>query len=408
MTLANTRTPKMGNLTEATIRAAKPIDKPRKLWDVDGLFLLVSTSGAKLWRLKYRIHGREKLLALGQYPVVSLKSARERQLEARRQVSAGIDPSAKRQAERRGQANTFKAVALEWLELQRKSLTEASFEKSRWLLEDLLFPSIGARPIDTITSADLLTPLRKIESRGKHETAHRAKQKAGQVFRYAVSTDRASGDPTSGLRGALAPVSVKHRAAITTPQRIGELLRALDGYDGQPSTCTALRLAPLLFVRPGELRAARWEEFQLDAAEPLWRIPAVRMKMRLEHLVPLPRQAVSLLRDLQPITGPAGLVFPSLTSGARPISENTLNSALRRLGYSNDEMTAHGFRAMASTVLNEQGYPPDIIELQLAHKERNQVRAAYNRATRLPERRKMMQAWADYLDGLRAAVPSPQ
>lgn len=395
----------MPSLTEPQIRAAKPeptdAPKARKLFDGEGLYLLIQPNGSKLWRLKYRIGGREKLLALGSYPEVSLKVARERMRVAKRDLSLSVDPSAKRKADRRAQADTFEAMGKEWLELQRKKLSTASFTKSEWLLK-LVQPFIGLQPIRSITAADLLPALRKIEGRGRHETAHRAKQKAGQVFRYAVATGRADRDPTADLRGALAPVVTKSRAALTDPRRVGALLRAIDGYEGQPSTAYALKLSPLLFVRPEELRFARWEEITLDAKDPLWRIPGERMKMGEEHLVPLPRQAVALIRELEPLTGPAGLLFPGLISGSKPISENTINAALRRIGYSQDEMTAHGFRATASTLLNELGHPPDLIELQLAHVERDKVRAAYNRSKRLAERRRMMQAWADHLDVLRA------
>ncbi len=271
--------------------------------------------------------------------------------------------------------------------------------ESAWLLGFLL-RDLGTKPIATITAAQLLAVLRKIEAAGNHETAHRAKQRFGEVARYAIATGRAERDVSADLRGALAPVVTTSHASITDPARVGELLRAIDGYVGQPATAAALKLAPLVFVRPGELRAADWSEFDLDSAE--WRIPAARMKVKEQHLVPLADQAVAIIAELHAITGPKGLLFPSLRSPLRPISNNTLNAALRRLGYSGEEMVAHGFRSMASTLLNEQGFPPDIIELQLAHVERNKVRAAYNRAQRLAERRKMMQAWADYLDGLRA------
>jgi integrase len=398
----------MPPLTETRIRATKPAEKPAKLFDGGGLYLLVNPakatdeSGARLWRLKYRIGGREKLLSLGAYPDVPLKLAREGREKARKQLAAGIDPSSARKAEKAARADTFAAIALEWLDLQRKKMAAATLQKAEWTFKDLINPYIGSRPIGSITAPEILAVLRRIETRGKHETAHRTKQRCSQIFRYAIATGRAERDPTPDLRGALAPVVVTNRAAITTPARIGELLRAIEGYSGQPSTEYALKLAPLLFARPGELRAALWNEFDLDGAE--WRIPATRMKMREEHVVPLARQAVELLRELHPLTGPDGYLFPSLTTPTRPISNNTINGALRRLGYARTEMTAHGFRAMASTCLNEQGFAPDVIELQLAHAERDKVRGAYNRAARLPERRKMMQAWADYLDGLRADV----
>lgn len=395
----------MPTLTDTTVKAAKPREKPYKLFDEKGLYLLVRNTGSRLWRFKYRLLKKEKLLALGSYPDVSLKLARERRDEARRQVAGKVDPSALRKAERVADANSFEAVALEYLERQRQKLARTSFAKGHWLLVDLLCPHIGNLPIANLEAPKLLAALRSIEARGRHETAHRAKQAAGQVFRYAIATGRATRDPSSDLRGALAPVVTKHRAAITDPGKIGEFLRALDGYVGQPGTLTALKLAPLLFVRPGELRFSVWEEFTLTGKEPVWRIPGKRMKMGGDdHLVPLSTQVLQLLEELHPITGPRGFLFPSLRTGARPISENTVNAALRRLGYPKEEMSGHGFRAMASTLLNEQGYPPDVIELQLAHKERNKVRAAYNRATRMAERRAMMQSWADYLDGLRTGA----
>ncbi len=384
-------------LTDTAIKAAKSREKPYKLFDARGLFLLVNPRGGRWWRFRYRMDGREKQMSLGCYPDVSLAKARRRRDDARELVADGIDPSRKRQAERGAKANTFKAVAAEWLAKQKFAV--ATLEKANWTFNDLLFPKLASRPIALVTAPEVLAVLRPIEARGKHETAHRTKQRASQVFRYAIATGRAERDPTSDLRGALAPIKVKNRAALTDPKRVGELLRAIDGYVGQPATEYALKLAPLVFVRPGELRAAEWSEIDLENAE--WRIPAHRMKMGEQHVVPLSRQAKSILSTLKPITGSGRYVFPSLRTSARPISENTLGAALRRLGYSKDEMTAHGFRAMASTLLNEQGFAPDVIELQLAHAERNEVRAAYNRAQRLPERRKMMQAWADYLDQLR-------
>jgi integrase len=397
-------------LTETKIRAFKATDKPVKLFDGGGLYLLVNPGGARWWRLKYRHGGRERGISLGVYPAVTLKSARERRDEARRMLASGINPSVHRKTEKGAREHTFESIAREWLALQemppanskRSALAPVTAVKTRWMLDEFLVPAFGARPIAEIAAPELLAALRKIESRGKHETAHRTKQLAGRVFRYAVATGRALRDPSGDLRGALAPVNAQNRAAITEPARIGELLRAIDDYDGQPMTASALKLAPLVFVRPGELRGAEWSEFDLDAAE--WRIPSNRMKMREGHLVPLSRQAVEVVRGIHALTGTGRFVFPSLRSADRPMSDNTVNAALRRLGYSKEEMTGHGFRALASTCLNEQGWAPDVIELQLAHAERNKVRAAYNRASRLAERRKMMQAWADYLDGLRAGA----
>jgi integrase len=353
--------------------------------------------------MQYWIGGVEKLLSLGKYPDVTLKRAREKRDEARRQLADGIDPSARKKAERLSQADTFAAIAAEWLDLQRKKFSAKTLEKAEWTFRDLLNPFIGSQPIRKITPADLLAVLRRLEARGKHETAHRTKQRASQVFRFAVATGRAERDPTVDLRGALAPIVVRNHAAIVEPAKVGELLRGIDSYDGQPATQAAFRLAPLLFVRPGELRGARWEEFTLDGPEPEWRIPAKRMKMGELHIVPLAWQAVAVLSELRQLTGPDGYVFPALTDSNRPMSENALTTALRRMGYSGDVMTWHGFRTIASTLLNEQGWHPDLIELQLAHAERNSVRAAYNKAQRISERRNMMQAWADYLDGLKAS-----
>ncbi|MGC4028937.1 MAG: integrase arm-type DNA-binding domain-containing protein [Steroidobacteraceae bacterium] len=394
----------MAGLTDLKIQREKPRERPYKLKDEKGLYLLVQPAGSRLWRLRFSLHGKEGMVSLGSYPEVSLKQARDKRDEARKLIAHGVNPATHRKATRAARADTFGAIAEEWLQLQKAKLAATTYDKARWMLVDLLGPYLGRQPIKALTPADVLEALRRIEARGRIETAHRAKQRAGQVFRYAIVTRRVERDPTADLRGALQPVVSKNRAAITDPARIGELLRALDGYRGQPGTEVALKLAPHLFVRPGELRLAKWEEFTLVGDEPLWRIPGERMKMGEEHLVPLSSQAVALLNDLLPITGPKGYLFPSLRTGARPISENTINAALRRLGYSKEDMTAHGFRAMASTSLNEQGYAPDVIELQLAHAERNKVRAAYNRAQRLAERRKMMQDWSNYLDGLRAGA----
>lgn len=389
-------------LTETAIRAAKATDKPVKLFDTGGLYLLVNPSGARWWRLKYRISGREKLLSLGVYPDVPLKRARDRRDESRRLLADGIDPSAQRQATKAARSETFEAIAREYFEVRRKGLADSTFQKRLKRFEDFVFPYLGKKPIASITAPEFLGVLKRVEARGIHETAHRLRSESGQVFRYAIATGRAERDVTADLRGALTPVVVKNHAAIVEPTRIGELLRAIHGYHGQPATECALKLAPLVFVRPGELRKAEWTEFDLDKAE--WRIPAKRMKMREQHIVPLSLQAVELLRELHPITGSGKFVFPSVTNAERPLSENTVNASLRRLGFAGEEMTGHGFRSMASTCLNEQGWAPDVIELQLAHAERDQVRGAYNRAQRLADRRKMMQTWSDYLDGLRAGA----
>lgn len=392
----------MAKLTDTAIRNAKAKKKPYKLFDGDGLFLLVKPNGKRLWRLKYRVDGREKLLSFGIYPEVPLKLARKQCEDARRLIAESGDPSAKRKAERAARADTFEAITREWLDMKRKSLAERTHDKRLNRFEAFVFPYLGKRPIATVTAPDLLTVLKRVEARGKNETAHRLRSESSAVFRYAIVTGRAERDPAADLRGALAPVVVRNHPAITEPAKIGELLRAIHGYSGQPSTEYALKLLPLTFVRPGELRAAEWPEFDLDGAE--WRIPGARMKMREQHIVPLSTQAVGLLRELHPITSSGRYLFPSLRTAERPISNNTLNAALRRLGYTGDEMVSHGFRSMASTCLNEQGWHPDLIELQLAHAERNEVRSAYNRAQRLDERRKMMQAWGDYLDGVRSGT----
>jgi integrase len=390
---------------KAAIREAIKTGTGGKKYDERGLYLLLKPQGERCgawWRLKYRFGGKERGISLGVYPTVSLKSARRKRDEQKSLVADGVNPSVQRRAEKLSHALTFELIAREWLELQSKKLAETTLAKARWLLESFLLPEFGSSAITQITAPQILAALRKIEAKGAHETAQRAMQKCSQVFRYAIATRGSpERDPTVDLRGALAPVVSENRAAVTEPAQVGALLRAIDGYVGQPSTHAALKLAPLLFVRPGELRAAEWREFDLEAAE--WRIQASRMKMGEQHIVPLPSQAVEILRSLHELTGRGQYVFPSLRSSTRPMSENTLNAALRRLGYSSEEMTAHGFRAMASTLLNEQGVAPDVIELQLAHAERNKVRAAYNRAVRLKDRRKMMQKWADYLDALKAA-----
>ncbi len=390
-------------LTDTAVRNARPGDRPRKLFDGDGLYLFVSPTGHRAWRFKYYIQGQEKHLHFGRYPEISLKAARERRLEARRALEMGKDPRAIQKAERAAPSETFEAVTTEWLDMQKKKLTLKTYENKRERFAAFVFPYLGKRPIADIKALDMLDVLKRIEQRGRHETAHRVRSECGNVFRYAVVTGRAERDPTVDLRGAIAAVVRHNRPAIVDPVRIGELMRAIGGYKGDVPTEFALKLLPLTFVRPGELRLAEWSEFNLNAAE--WRIPAARMKMRELHVVPLSRQALALLKDLRLLTGSGRLVFPSIRSKDRAISDNTLNAALRRLGFSGDEMVAHGFRSMASTCLNEQGWHPDLIELQLAHAERNEVRGAYNRAQRVVERRQMMQAWADYLDGLRANDP---
>jgi integrase len=390
-----------GKLTVLKVKAAQP----GKHFDGGGLFLHVTDAG-RYWRMKYRYAGKEKLLALGVYPEVGLSEARQRRDAARTVLRGGNDPALvkrdRKVANVLAAGNTFAAIGEEWLKKQKSRMAEATYTKAVWTLSDLVNPWIGHRPVTEIDAPEMLKLLRRIEERGAHETAHRTKQRCAQIFRYAIATGRAKHDPTADLRGALAPVVSKSRAAITDPMKVGELLRAIDGYTGGLVAKSALRLAPLVFVRPGELRQAEWSEFDLDNA--LWRIPASKMKMRNEHIVPLPSQAVDILRELQPLTSRSRYVFPGERSTSRPMSENTVNAALRRLGFDKDTMTGHGFRAMASTRLNEMGWSPDVIERQLAHAERNKVRAAYNRAQYITERNKMMQDWGDYLDSLRSDV----
>ncbi|MEW8156478.1 MAG: integrase arm-type DNA-binding domain-containing protein [Candidatus Thiodiazotropha endolucinida] len=391
-------------LTDTAVRNAKPKEKARKLFDGGGLFLLVKSNGARYWRLKYRFHGVEKLLALGVYPDVSLKSARDKRDDARKLIAAGIDPSEARKAEKAARAsdNSFEAVAREWWNERAPNWSESHASRIMLRLENDVFPWIGSKPIGDLNPPDLLTVLRRVKDRGAIETAHRIHQSCSQIFRYAIATHRAERDAAADLKGALPPVSKKHHPSITDPKLIGELLRAIDGYQGAFVTRCALQLAPLTFVRPGELRQAEWSEIDLEKAE--WRIPAEKMKMKTVHIVPLSTQTIAVLNEIKPLTGSGKYVFPGVRSPKRPMSENTVNAALRRLGYTKNEMTGHGFRSMASTILNEQGWHKDAIERQLAHTERDSVRASYNYAQHLPERIKMMQQWADYLDGLRGGA----
>ncbi|MBL6749445.1 MAG: tyrosine-type recombinase/integrase [Nevskia sp.] len=390
-------------LTDTAVRSAKPQTKPYKLSDGGGLYLEVMPNKSKYWRMKYRFGGKEKRLAFGVYPDVPLALARSRRDGAREILASGGDPGEARKmrklADRDKSGSTFEAIARDWYIKRLPTLAPATAEKILRMFERDIFPWLGARPIADITPPELLHVLRRIEGRGAVESSHRAHQYSGQVFRYALAIGRVQRDPAADLRGALAPVKTTHRAAITEPAGFADLLRAIAGYTGSFVTGSALRLAPLLFVRPGELRQAEWAEIDLDRAE--WRIPAAKMKTRADHIVPLPAQAVAVLSELHPLTSRSRFVFPSLRTAHRPMSENTVNAALRRLGFDKATMTGHGFRAAASTMLNEQGWNRDVIERQLAHAERNKVRAAYNRAEHLPERRKMMQAWADYLDALR-------
>ena len=393
-------------LSEVKIRTAKPEEKQITLFDGGGLFLLITPSGGKLWRFKYRFDGKEKLISLGTYPEISLVEARQKREEARQQVAHGIDPGTLRKAQKQAKTveiETFEVIAREWHTKFSPSWAKTHVDGIMNRLERDIFPWIGNRPISEIKAPELLTVIRRVESRGALESAHRVRTIAGQVFRYAVATGRAERDPAADLKGALPPRKVKHHAAIINPKEIGALLRAIDGYTGHFIVKCALRIAPLVFVRPGELRHAEWMEIDLDEAT--WNIPEGKMKMKEPHLVPLCQQAVEILRDLQPLTGSGRYVFPSARSFARPMSENAILAALRRMGYSKDEMTGHGFRAMARTILDEVlMVRPDFIEHQLAHAVRDPNGRAYNRTAHLEERRNMMQKWADYLDGLKAGA----
>ena len=390
-------------LNNLKVQTAKPKEKPYKLFDGDGLYLLVTEKGHKWWRFKYRFDGKEKSLAFGTYPEISLVDARERRNEARRQVANGIDPGAVKKAMKQAktaETETFEVVAREWHTkfTPTWSATHAATMMAR--MERDLFPWMGARPIKEIKAPELLAVLRRVESRGALETAHRIRTIAGQVLRYAVATGRAERDCSGDLKGALPQPGEHHHAAITDPKEVASLLRTIDGYEGHFVVKCALRLAPMFFVRPGELRNAEWAEMDLD--ERVWNIPAEKMKMKQAHIVPLSTQAVAILTELKHLTGASRYVFPSGRSFARPMSNNTVNAALRRMGYDKETMTGHGFRAMARTILDEVlQVRPDYIEHQLAHAVRDPNGRAYNRTAHLAGRREMMQLWADYLDGLK-------
>jgi integrase len=389
-------------LTDTGIRKAKATDKPQKLTDGAGMYLLLNPNGSRWWRLDYRYNGKRKTLSLGTYPDTGLADAREKRDVARKLLAAGIDPSERRKAEKAAgeerAANSFEVIAREWLAKQTW-VEHYRVKVEAWMGKDV-YPYIGARPVAELTAPEFLRVARRIEERGAVESAHRVMQTCGQVMRYAIATGPADRNPVADLKGALASPPERHHAAITDPTELGGLLRAIDGYSGDTTTRAALKLSALLFVRPGELRHAEWTEIDLDAGE--WNIPAGKMKMRQPHLVPLCEQAVAILRELHPLTGRGQYVFPGGRSPRRPMSNNAINAALRRMGYGTDAMTAHGFRATARTILDEVlGYRVDYIEHQLAHAVKDPNGRAYNRTAHLPERRKMMQGWANYLDGLR-------
>ncbi|QLA16238.1 tyrosine-type recombinase/integrase [Desulfolutivibrio sulfoxidireducens] len=389
-------------LTNALIKNAKPKEKGVvHLKDGRGLYMEITPACSRRWRFRYWIDGRENRISLGLYPEISLAEARKRCEEARRQIAQGVDPSKARQDEK-AEKETFELVAREWLEKFGAAMTERSAGEILRRLERDVFPWVGSRPINAIAAPEFLSVVRRIESRGAPETARRCLQYLSRIGRYAVATGRATRDSAADLRGCLPPANKNHFATLTDPKDVAQLLRDIEGYQGSFIVLCALKLSPLLFVRPGELRGMQWSEIDLEARE--WRIPACRMKMKEQHIVPLAPQAIAILDDIRPLTGHGVYVFPSLRGDSRPMSNNTVNSALRRLGYEKDQLCAHGFRSMASTLLNEMGWNGDVIEKQLAHGDRDKIRASYNVARYLPERKKMMDAWASYLDSLKSGA----
>lgn len=398
-------------LSDTAIRKLKSTEKSYKVADEKGLHLLVTPSGGKLWRMKYRFEGKEKLISFGGYPDVPLIRAREKRDEARRLLADGIDPSAHRKAHKGMRAemasNTFEVIAREWYSKQLPVWAPAQAVKVGRIMEKNIYPWLGSRPITEIKPPELLTVIRRMEDRRVIDTAKRALQCTGQIFRYAVATGRAERDITPDLRGALSKAKTRHYSAITDPVKVGGLMRSIESYYGTLSVKCALKLGALTFVRPGELRMAEWSEIDLDRAE--WNIPPARMKMGEAHLVPLSRQALEVLHEIHPLTGSGRFVFPGERSTSRPMSENSVNAALRYMGYPQEEMTGHGFRAMARTMLDEiLGVRPDFIEHQLAHAVKDPNGRAYNRTAHLEDRRKMMQQWADYLDLLKFGVGTKQ
>lgn len=388
-------------LTTLELRNAKPGETNQKLSDGGGLYLLVKPNGGRYWRLKYRFGGKEKLLAIGVFPETSLSAAREKREDARRLLASGVDPGAERKEEKRLQVfksqNTFAAIGREWWEARKGAWSKSHTSATLNRLEKQLFPSLGTIPIADIEAPLLLDTIRTIEKRGALEVASKSLEVAGQVFRYAITTGRASRDPSRDLRGALQSREVRHYKALKESE-LPEFLEKLDAYDGNKLTQLAMRFLMLTFVRTGEMRGATWNEFDIEKAE--WRIPAERMKMGAEHIVPLSRQALEVLDALRPLSGTREHLFPNEHDPRKFMSENTVLFALYRMGY-RGRATGHGFRATASTILNEHGFRPDVIERQLAHAERNKIRAAYHRSEYLPDRRKMMQHWADFLDAQR-------
>ena len=389
-------------LTDINIKKAKPCDKPRKMSDGGGLYILIETTGGKLWRFQYRFEGKQKLLALGKYPDVSLQEARERHLEARKQLTHGIDPAAVKQAQKAAGkerlANSFEVVAREWFEVWKEDKSESTRNRALIMLKKDMFPNIGGKPVSGISAQEILAVCRRVESRGAIDTAHRVKDTISQIIRYAIATGRADRDPVPDLRGALKTAQTKNFPAFIEPDKVAELLRAIDAYQGTPVVRAALRIAPLVFVRPVELRTAKWADIDLDRAE--WKYTV--SKTKTEHLVPLSRQTVEILKDLYQLTGEDEYVFPGVRPG-RPMSDMTINRALQTMGYdTKTEMTGHGFRAMARTILHERlRFPEEFIERQLAHSKQDPNKGAYDRTKFIDDRRPMMQTWADYLDDLK-------
>ena len=392
------------SLTQFAILKARAKAKPYKLSDGEGLYLLVQPRGSKLWRFRYCFAGRENMLAFGAFPATPLAAARSKRDEARKLLASGADPAVKRKLDKIAAAtaaqNTFGAIAAECLaNMEAIGAAQSTISKNRWMLNDLAAP-LANRPIAEIVPAEILDVLKRIEKSGRRETARRLRGVMGSVFRHAIVTLRANNDPTVVLRGALLSPNVKHRAAITDEKQLGGLMRSIDEYDGWPTLRAALQLLALTMTRPGDVRCMRRSEINFDKA--VWRIPAERMKMRRPHDVPLSSQALKILRDIWSLSDHGDLVLPSIRSVKKPLSDNAMNSALRRMGYTKEEVTAHGFRATASTILNERGFNPDVIEAALAHQDENDIRRAYNRATYWPERVKLLEAWANLLDEFRA------
>jgi integrase len=392
----------MQKLTATAVKQAKPKTKAYSLSDGGWLYLLVKPNGTKAWRFNYRFNGKQKTLAIGVYPAISLKAARKKHEEARDNLANGIDPNVAKKAHKTAAqdalANSFEIIALEWLQ-KRGARSESTEHRQKNLLKNDLFPYLGKRPVSLISSQELLAALRRIESRGAIETAHRAKQLAGQIFRYAIATGRADRDPSFDLKGALAQPKRNHFKSLTEPSEIAPLMSAIKNYNGTPTVMAALKLSPLLFCRPGELRHLEWKEVKFNEAR--IELPAEKMKMKEPHIIPLSTQATAILEELHLITGRGKYVFPSARGASRPLSDNGVRTALRTLGYTNEQISPHGFRAMARTILDEElNFPIDWIEHQLAHAVRDPNGRAYNRTKYISQRQQMMQTWADYLDGL--------